>query len=77
VASSAVIHVPVTLETRGIRGGWIRTWRNCSANGARAGSIMAEWKAWDVWRYLPARSRVASVWFRASTADAGPETTHA
>ena len=38
---------------------------------------MAEWKAWDVWRYLPANSRVASVWFRASTADAGPETTHA
>ena len=75
MASEAESIRPVTVETIGTAGGDSRTRAISAANGSRTGSIIREWKAWDVTRRLfatPAAARRAS---SASTAAFSPETT--
>ncbi len=76
VACSAVIQVPVTVETKGSCGAESRTPRTRSAKAGTAGSIIGEWNACDVWSGRQITFSSSSRFWTRATASAGPATTH-
>ncbi len=70
------IHLPVAVETNGMRGRPGRAARTSSVNGGTTGSIMGEWKACDVCRRRQASPSPSRTACRRSTSASGPATTH-
>ena len=75
VACWAVMGRPVTVETMGICGAWSGMAAMAWRSGSTMGSIMAEWKACEVWRKRQTTCSASRRDWKARISGSGPETT--
>ena len=75
VACAGVIQPPVTFEMKGISGGCILTDSTSLTKSSCIGSIIFEWKAWEVCRRRQATPFAARPRSNSATSGVGPATT--